>query len=165
MPKFKVQGKHHLTGKKQTLIYDAENAAAAEKRGWDDGLIVETTVSSDEETSPPEKMKKCPYCAEEIQEKAIKCKHCGEWLDGSHAPKSTAEKIPWYFRTSFIITALCCVGPLALPFIWLRPQMKKEWKIGLTIIILMLSVILYRVVMQSLHNLGEYYKLLDSVSR
>ena len=33
--------------------------------------------------------KPCPFCAEEIQEHAIKCKHCGEFLDN----KSTVERI------------------------------------------------------------------------
>ncbi len=108
-------------------------------------------------------MKKCPFCAEEIQDAAIKCKHCGEFLDGSHRTRFAEEKIQWYFRKSFIIIAICCVGPLALPLIWFRPQTTLPWKIGLTIGILVLSWILFQATMESIRTLTQYYKLIEGM--
>ena len=67
-------------------------------------------------------------------------------------------EVKWYFKTSNLIIAFLCVGPLALPLLWFNPRFSNKAKIIISAVVIILTYYLGVVFVDSMKTINKYYR-------
>lgn len=67
------------------------------------------------------------------------------------------KKEKWYFKSSTLILAFLCVGPLMLPLVWANPGLNRRSKVIISAAVIILTVVVTVALVRSIYSLGAYY--------
>ncbi|PIU41166.1 MAG: hypothetical protein COS99_07450 [Candidatus Omnitrophica bacterium CG07_land_8_20_14_0_80_42_15] len=59
-------------------------------------------------------------------------------MDSSKNQQQT--DLRWFLRPVWVVVAILCIGPLALPILWTSPAFKKIHKILITLILIVVTI-------------------------
>lgn len=68
--------------------------------------------------------------------------------------------IKWYFKTSALVVAFLCIGPLMLPLVWFNPRFDSRRKVVMSVIMIIIAWVMAIILAKSVGSISEYYNML-----